>query len=167
MEDESTDERTSTPEEDSDSFEASDAIEDQENEDNEGISSGESEAGVGAPTISSSDVSPVVVQHGLHAPMYRNGTAIEELSRLVNSSTRIEWHEPPPMRITADNGEERSVSLAGQRRQRSPSLEIIDATTRPATRRRLIEQARRQRRTDFIARSLEEEGFVFTGFKIV
>lgn len=117
---------------------------------------------------------------------YRNGTHIDESSRLINDTTRIMREDLPasPRRPAANNnflpaGEEQShpitlpsggsggAPLLANQRPRSPSVEIIATRLeRHAPGPDHTERARRGRQREYIQRALEDEGFVCTGFRI-
>ncbi|KZP17426.1 hypothetical protein FIBSPDRAFT_957234 [Athelia psychrophila] len=171
-------EQFSSEEEEGGSSGSSEASEGWEDEEDTGSSVGVSEVDIGAPSTPSLRQPPADIWQELpppRCPMYLNRAPLEDTSRWVNPSTRIFWDESPPMVMTAsnDNREARPLRPAspntatgpslGCRRRRSLSVEIIDAVVRPATRRRISDQARRARRVAFLQERLEEDGLVFTG----
>ena len=178
MEDEST-EPSSPSSIELDTSDDSDVPEEWENagDENSGVLNQE----LGEPSTSSSGEPPEDIQQHEHPsprlPTYLNRATLEETSRLVNASTRIARPESPSGVIIPENGEVKplhpappntqNAPLAGLRRWRSLSVEIIDARARPATRPRLTDRARRERRAEFLAQRLEADGFVFTGFRVV
>lgn len=115
---------------------------------------------------------------------YRNGTIIDESSRLINDTTRMmlddlaacaaddnfpsaSEEQPHSVTVTLPSGASRGAPQSANQRPRSPSVEIIATSLeRHAPRRHVAERTRRERQREYIQQELEDEGLVCTGFRI-